>query len=174
MTVKHLWAWLLLVLLSCQWIAGALVIKLRHTALITSEMEAEEAALSQELALKYGIDSRVNILDEEEQEFLLQLGYGTPFIFSLSDEDSTALFLLETEKVEMITMEIPIKLPEHGSDPDKALAKFNRLFSPYIINQVTFLEPVEQLRDDSGDFIYRPLKDLFLPAIPTPPPASIV
>lgn len=168
MTWKHLWSWLFMLIVSVQWIGGVIYVKLSHSALIEQDMDDAEVSLADHLAQEYGIESTIKILDEADQEALLSAGYGTPFIFSLSDGDSRDYFTLEQNTVELIHAEYLINGPEQQRDASKALLSLNKLFSPCIINRAKW--PVTISRRESGNFAYNPMRDLYFRTIPTPPP----
>lgn len=173
MTWKHLWSWLLLLTISIQWIGGVVYVKLSHSALIEQAMDDLENTLAEKLSLDYGIKTQIKVLDEAEQIATLSAGYGAPFLFSVSDEDSTEYFTVDESGLELVEMEYLVKHPDQQQDAGQALLSLHKLFSPYIINQAELVQPVALFRYSSGNFLYDPLKDLYYRSIPTPPPATL-
>lgn len=170
MTWKHLWAWLLLLTVSLQWIGGVIYVKLTHSSLIELAMDDSETIVAEQLAQDYGIETQIKILDEDEQLANLSAGYGAPFLFSVSDEDSTDYFTVDDNGLEVVDSEYLINGPEEQQDAGKALLSLHKLFSPFIINRAELLRPIDMDRISSGNFLYNPLKDLHHRSIPTPPP----
>lgn len=173
MTWKHLSAWLLLIAISIQWIGGVLYLKLTHTSLIGQAMDETEEILAEKLSRDYGIDTRIRILDEKEQEASLSAGYGAPFLFSVSDEDSTDYFTVDDHGLKEARSEYLINGPEKRKADGEALLSLQKLFSPYVINRAAVKQPTQMNRTFSGNFLYNPLEDLFNLAIPTPPPTCL-
>lgn len=173
MTWKHLWAWLLLLTVSIQWIGGVIYVKLTHSSLIEQAMDDSETVLAEKISLDYGIETQIKILDESEQLASLSAGYGAPFLFSVSDDEDADYFTLDESGLEMVHSEYLINGPEQQKDAGKALLSLHKLFSPYIINRAELLKPIEMYRISSGNFLYNPLKDLYHQSIPTPPPTFL-
>lgn len=173
MTWKHLWSWLLLLTISIQWIGGVIYVKLSHSVLIERVMDDQESRIAEQLSLDYGIETQVKILDEAEQLVSLSAGYGAPFLFSVSDADSTYYFTLDENVRELVQLEYIVNGQEKQQDADQALLSLHKLFSPFIINRAEPAKPVGWFRKSSGNFLYNPLKDLFHPSIPAPPPTRL-
>ncbi|MDV7399547.1 hypothetical protein RZS08_49495, partial [Arthrospira platensis SPKY1] len=51
------------------------------------QMDATETAIAEEVRHQTGLEVRVEVQDQEQLGFLLNLGYATPFIFSSETDD---------------------------------------------------------------------------------------
>lgn len=173
MAYKYLFAWLLLLTISIQWIGGVVFVKLTQSAWIEFEMNESEAQLAEMVKADHGIQASVRILDEEEQVSILKMGYGTPFLFSTAGEDGVQYFTIDAGQDRLVHYEYLINGNTSHEDDGKALVSLNKLFSPYIINRAFPARSLDNFRVRTGNFAYQGLDDLFFNTIPTPPPARV-
>lgn len=170
MSARQLWAGFLLLILSLQWIGGVVYVKLSFSSWIDREMNTEELLLAQQLEEKYGWQTQVNILDEEEQRFLFKMGYATPFLFSSEDGDQKDYYTLHSEIPQKINTEIILTGPAQHEREGKAILGLDKLFSPYIIKPLIWQSSTQILPTIHATFTYHALRDQFDARVPSPPP----
>lgn len=170
MSARQLWAGFFLLILSLQWIGGVLYVKLSFSSWVKREMNEAELLVAQQLEEEYGLQAEVNILDEEEQRFLLKMGYATPFLFSSEEGDQKDYYTLHSDMPQKISTDIMLDLAGPDDQEGKALLNLDKLFSPYIINYATGQSLSEILSMTNSVFTYHSLRDQFDVRVPSPPP----
>ncbi|MCB0628153.1 MAG: hypothetical protein KDD15_00420, partial [Lewinella sp.] len=153
---------------------GVVYVKLSFSTWADWEMDEAELIVAQQIEHEYGVRAQVKILSEEEQESILSMGYGTPFLFSSSTEEgSTDYYTLDAERPQLTDAEVLISGPEQHEREGKALLSLDKLFSPCIINTAAVPRSDEIHSTELTNFAYQPLLDLFDPRVPSPPPAAV-
>lgn len=145
--------------------------KLSYSSWVDWEMDEAELMVARQIEEEYGVRAQVKILSDEEQEQILSMGYGTPFLFSISDEDQTDYYTLDGDRPQQLTSEVLIGGPEQHEQEGRAILSLDKLFSPYIINDAVIPQPTGIIPTEFSNFAYQPLRDLFQAQVPNPPPA---
>lgn len=174
MRLRLLWAWLLFSIISIQWIAGVVYVKISHSYLVEVKMNEEETVLAESIAQEYGVIANVRIIDQDEIQANELSGYAAAFIFSTAREDSTLYFALETDLTQVLNQEEIFYHPKDQQDAEKMLLSLHQLFSIYVLNRGAVLKPREMENFNTPNFSYLIQGDLFDIQIPTPPPSFLV
>ncbi len=170
MTCRHIFAWLLLLAVSIQWIGGVLYVKVSESSLIELKMTQAENILAEKVEQEFGIESDVRILNSHDYQAMLFAGYGTPFIFSHEERDSIEFFTLKSDNTKVIISDQQVSFRHQGQERDQMLVSLNKLFSPIIANYYLPQGPYRLPAYSDQQFTYLLCGPIFDPQVLTPPP----
>ena len=168
--MRPICSWLLLLLISLQWVGGHLCFKVMHSVVAEMRMNAAEEAVAAAMKAETGVDGHIRILKEEELEISNRLGYSNVFVFSKEIDGQTVHFTVEPAPLENITY--GYVSGDAGNLPDQAhrVALLKRLFSGFFLYDEGIPKIEERPFSSNANFSVAPLSDLFEPSIPLPPP----
>ena len=167
--MRILLAWPLLLLVCAQWISGSLCLRVVYAIEVESQMTDTEAKLATTIKEETGLETQVQIL-EEEQLNMDQVGYSNFFMFSKEMDGDTVYFKLNTDSVKLVEYEVNKHEQRNaGEDSDNGIL-FKRLFPQFTITETPQLFGDQISNHFHQNFSNKRLTDLFNRSILTPPP----
>lgn len=167
--MKKIFAWLLLVTTTFQWVGGYLGIEIVESIEIKMQMSETEEALARQLKLKKGLDVEVSILDEDNFDFR-SIGYSGFFAFSEELNNEKFYFTVGSQPSEIIDLEyfrLEDSIPQNDSLP---LAGLKSLFSTFTFTPSHLTDKALIALENEVNFKVKNLIALFEPSISSPPP----
>lgn len=168
MRIRLFWAWLLLIMVSIQWVVGVVYVKLTDRIVVDVKMNEQEAAIAESVELEYGIHTKVRIVDQQTLDAYMSIGYGTPYL--VTSEDSTTYFILDADSTKIQEVEHDLNELHEQQKKDKALLTINQLFSIFLFSDCPSGPLLLPTFSDTSNFAYQGLITLHDLPIPTPPP----
>jgi len=163
-------AWLLLSIISFQWIGGYISVKFIYSIELERQMSVTEKKLAELVAAEVGMDTYVKILDDVELA-ARGAGYGTFFPFSQKMDSTTVYYLIESDKINIIDKEFIVHNATRNTT-DK-IAPIKRLFSIFTVQDDGFHLKTLPIHQSTTNFSTQKLTHIFYPSILTPPPKFV-
>jgi len=169
--VRPLLAWLLLFLISTQWVGGRNGFKVVYTIEVERQMSQEEKALAARIKAETGFDSHVEIIPEEEVA-QNSPGYSQHFVIAKELEGQTIFYSLRVHPVEFVEFEyLTNDFPQEENS--KRIALLDRLFSDFTFQKPGFSLRFKAPEMPAQNYILSGFAS-FLPApAPAPPPERL-
>ena len=167
--MRPLLAWLLLFLISTQWVGGRNGFKVIYTMEIERQMSHEEKYLAALIKEETGFDSHVEIIPEEEVA-QNSPGYSQHFVIAKEIEGQTIFYSLRIQPVEFVEFEYLTDTPFPQEENSKRMALLDRLFSDFTFQKPGFSIRFKAPEMPAQNYILSGFAS-FLPApAPAPPP----
>lgn len=166
--MRPLTSWLLLSLITFQWMAGHLVVETLHVLEVKRTMDEREVQLAAALKASFGASYQVEIIDEDFHPAVI--GYSSQFILSEEIEGEIVHYTIAEDSTKLIEYLQAVPPPSEESDSSRAL--LDQLFSKFRVDpplQALLSVPVATAR--SSFFFRQPDCTVSLP-VPTPPPRA--
>jgi len=166
-------AWLLLLLIVAQWVAGRVFINVVYTARIEHMMDARETSIAQKMKAEIGVTANVQIQDKENLEVIQGMGYGAPFLFSEESDGETHYYTVDSKSPHGLRHEYKVDQPNNQEDRSAPKTLTERLFSDFCFDEhfILNINPFFQEGTKTAQpLIFKDLIDLSDLSILTPPP----
>jgi len=168
--MKVIAPWLLIFIITFQWMAGQFVLKTVYSVEVAHQMDEREALLAEQLHQTNGLRTAIRILDEDEFN-PNSIGYSNQFIFSEEIDGEKVWFTLVTDTVKVVAEQQVSNNTDKDTDHKQALLE--RLFAKYTVAPLPGLIKEHTLLSAPQQFFIHQQAGLFSPAIPTPPPQLV-
>lgn len=166
-------AWLLLLLIVAQWVAGRVFINVVYTARIEHMMDARETSIAQKLKAEIGVTANVQIQDKDKIQVIQGMGYGAPFLFSEESDGETHYYTVDSKSPLGLRHEYKVDQPNSQEDRSAPKTLTERLFSDFYFEE-QFTLHITSVFDEGiktvQPLIFQDLIDLSTLSILTPPP----
>lgn len=165
--MKPILAWLLLALVSFQWIGGHVYFRISNFVEHTFQMSETEHTISELLEAETGIETDIEIIEVHPAQ-LEDIGYSNTFIFTkkIDGEEVDYTIKTNTDFQEQETL--------YGGEnhhPDNSKSKIlGKLFSPLFYQDIFILLPKITIEYVQSSFRVAILRTLFKADTPSPPP----
>lgn len=166
-------AWLLLLLIVTQWVAGRVFINVVYTARIEHMMDARETSIAQKWKAEIGVTANVQIQDKDKIQIIQGMGYGAPFLFSEESDGETHYYTVDSKSPHGLRHEYKVDQPNNQEDRSAPKTLTERLFSDFCFDEhfILNISPAfEQGIKTAQPLIFKDLMDLSERSILTPPP----
>lgn len=167
--MRTLVAWLLIIVASVYLLGGYLCFRGMYAVAIEKPMTAEEHAIVEKLRSETGMRPRVRILSDEQVN-PRGSGYSGAFFFSAEVEGEEVHYVIDQDPVQIVDLEYFIGRYSDRDQHTNQAVLLARLFSPFIINEVSVADGQAADLICAANFRFKGLRDLFTSSIPTPPP----
>lgn len=170
--MRTLVAWLLVVVASVYLLGGYLCLRGMYAVAIEKPMTATEHAIVEKLRSETGMRSRVRILSDEQVN-PRGGGYSGTFFFSAELEGEEVHYVIDQDPIQIVDLEYFIGRYSDRDQQSNQAVLLARLFSPFIIHEVSVSREPSVDTFYTGNFRFTGLRDLFISSIPTPPPKFV-
>lgn len=167
---RRLYAWVLLLALFSQRLLGLVGSDLVYAVEIDAMMNPAEEAIAEKLQDDTGLDFNVEIRDKEQVDFLLRLGYSTPFLLSENIDGETQYYTLShPQKNRIKVAQVPSGEPDTQIPPNPVRSGKDRLIADFFFWSSAFMVKQPSNAPIPGATLASCAEAPFI-AIPSPPP----
>jgi len=165
--MRLIYTWLLITLITIQWIGGYVSVKVIYSIELERQMNRLEEQLSESLQAEMGIQAHVQILKEEELA-PRGVGYGNFFPIAQELDSITVYYVIRTDSTTVVDQKFVLG---HASKETQAkFALLEQLFSNFTLDKTSTVLTPKNVPYPARNFAVAHLHDIFHPDILTPPP----
>lgn len=166
--MRQLTSWLLLSLITFQWMAGHWVVETLHVIEVQRTMDKREVQLAEALKSSTGASYQVAIIEEDFHPALI--GYSSQFILSEEIEGEIVHYKIAADSTQLVKYLQSMPPLSEESDSDRAL--LYQLFSKFRVDPpLPGLHSVTVATSRGSFFSPEQAYSVSLP-VPTPPPRA--
>jgi hypothetical protein len=166
-------AWLLLLIVCSQHLAGRLYVGRVYSVEIAARMTPNEHAVATMLKAKTGIDIQVTLLGENQPHHISRTGYTAPVVISEEIDGTTYFYAIghKPEKTAYFTYPANTQQAAKGIPGEASLLV--QLFSDYCFDTPGFLITPPPVTRHTATFLSQLAMPGGEPAVPHPPPRRV-
>lgn len=161
-------SWLLLFLITFQWMAGHLVVETLHVIEVQRKMDQREAQLAEALKASTGASYQVAIIEEDFHPALI--GYSSQFILSEEIEGETIHYKIAADTTKMV--EYLQAMPPVSEESHSGRALLDQLFSKFRVDPPLQPLPSLPVATARGSFFFQQPASMASLTVPDPPPRA--
>lgn len=165
-------AWLLLLSLCFQRIISFVGQEVVYAVELEERMDGTERLITEKIKQKIGIDTHIDIHDENELELLLKRGYSAPFIFSEEINGHLYYYTIDNTPVKVVDVSFETNQEPANQKPYTANVSSGKQFSDFYFWNLGFL--LKRLPTFNSRFVsFQHILEAPYPTVPSPPPKSL-
>ncbi|MBI5916997.1 MAG: hypothetical protein HY842_16625 [Bacteroidetes bacterium] len=166
--MRTFYAWLLLIVSTCQWIGGHVCFEVKYFVQTERGMSGKEESIAATVREENGVDAAVRVLPEDEPLVPRGGSYGDFFAFSQEDSCGTTYFTIQYAARTVTYEQVAGRSQPSKDDADKT-SLFKSLFSDFTVPESGFKEfSTENL--SAANFQLIDFQYFFSPVVLSPPP----
>lgn len=166
--MRTFYAWLLLIVSTCQWIGGHVCFEVNYFIQKEQGMSGKEQSIAATVKEENGVDAAVRVLPEDEPLVPRGASYGNFFAFSNEDSCGTTYFTMQYAARTVTYEQVTGHTQPSKNDTGKT-SLFKSLFSDFTVPESGFPEfSTENL--SAVNFQLIDFQHIFSPAVLSPPP----
>lgn len=168
--MKPVFAWLFVMTLTFQWVAGRMSICLIRQVAVETHMDVRENNLSVLIQHETGIQAHIRILSKDQLEHT-HIGYSDVFIFSREIDGETVYYTIDRDPVRIVEQTFTLKTKgDPGSGQEESSLLSERYFSDFIFPAPANVMFADLSPQPARNFLSSRMANLFSPPIYLPPP----
>lgn len=167
---RCIYAWFLLLTICVQRVVGYIGTEISYTIEVKIEMNELEEAIADKILDQSGQDLEVQVLDEEQTDFLQGLGYGAPFILTDTIDNKECSYTIAYPPRTILVDCDTNSDQSEDEQPFNTSKSFNdKLYSPFFFWVVKLNDLSWEVLIINPHTLNRSLLNPFIPVLSPPP-----